>query len=106
MSPTFPFQAKRSVHGYGSRFDVEKGAILDWSGYYFLHLLLLSLHDRRKRPALPSDFRIHLRRSLTRSCYGYLAGNQVAEEAAAPRRFRVLLPANGQAAVTVDNHTV
>lgn len=29
----------RSYEGYGSRLGVEKGAVLDWGDYYFLHLL-------------------------------------------------------------------
>ncbi|CAN1748657.1 Jasmonate-induced oxygenase 1 [Linum perenne] len=47
----------KTYEGYGSRLGVEKGAILDWSDYYFLHLLPSSLHDRRKWPAVPSDIR-------------------------------------------------
>ncbi|CAN0909744.1 Jasmonate-induced oxygenase 2 [Linum grandiflorum] len=47
----------KTYEGYGSRLGVEKGAILDWSDYYFLHLLPPTLKDHRKWPALPSDIR-------------------------------------------------
>lgn len=43
----------KTYEGYGSRLGVEKGAILDWSDYYFLHYLPLSLKDYNKWPALP-----------------------------------------------------
>ncbi|KAK4363576.1 hypothetical protein RND71_018817 [Anisodus tanguticus] len=42
-----------TYEGYGSRLGVEKGAILDWSDYYFLHYLPSSLKDHKKWPALP-----------------------------------------------------
>ncbi|CAD5170239.1 unnamed protein product [Musa acuminata subsp. malaccensis] len=44
-----------TYEGYGSRVGVEKGAVLDWGDYYFLHLLPLSIksHDRHW-PARPS----------------------------------------------------
>nr|KYP50507.1 Leucoanthocyanidin dioxygenase [Cajanus cajan] len=32
----------KTYEGYGSRLGVEKGAILDWSDYYYLHYLPLS----------------------------------------------------------------
>ncbi|KAH0979457.1 hypothetical protein GBA52_006634 [Prunus armeniaca] len=43
----------KTYEGYGSRLGVEKGAILDWSDYYFLHYLPLCLKDYDKWPALP-----------------------------------------------------
>ncbi|KAK6145509.1 hypothetical protein DH2020_022329 [Rehmannia glutinosa] len=43
--------------GYGSRLGVEKGAILDWSDYYFLHYLPCNLRDYNKWPALPIELR-------------------------------------------------
>lgn len=48
----------KTYEGYGSRLGVEKGAILDWSDYYFLHYLPLSLKDYNKWPALPADCRL------------------------------------------------
>ncbi|KAF2319100.1 hypothetical protein GH714_013281 [Hevea brasiliensis] len=47
----------KTYEGYGSRLGVEKGAILDWSDYYFLHYLPLPLKDYNKWPALPSNCR-------------------------------------------------
>jgi isopenicillin N synthase-like dioxygenase len=44
----------KTYEGYGSRLGVEKGAILDWSDYYFLHLLPSTLKDYNKWPAVPS----------------------------------------------------
>lgn len=59
-----PMEVKQSYanspttyEGYGSRLGVEKGAILDWGDYYFLHYLPSSLKDQNKWPALPSDLR-------------------------------------------------
>ncbi|CAA2983219.1 probable 2-oxoglutarate-dependent dioxygenase At5g05600 [Olea europaea subsp. europaea] len=46
-----------TYEGYGSRLGVEKGAILDWSDYYFLHYLPCSLRDCNKWPALPTPLR-------------------------------------------------
>ncbi|GMH15401.1 hypothetical protein Nepgr_017242 [Nepenthes gracilis] len=40
-----------TYEGYGSRLGVEKGAILDWSDYYFLHYLPSGLKDHNKWPA-------------------------------------------------------
>ncbi|URE05946.1 2OG-Fe(II) oxygenase superfamily [Musa troglodytarum] len=47
-----------TYEGYGSRVGVEKGAVLDWGDYYFLHLLPRSIesHDRHW-PARPSTLR-------------------------------------------------
>ncbi|EEF25929.1 Leucoanthocyanidin dioxygenase, putative, partial [Ricinus communis] len=47
----------KTYEGYGSRLGVEKGAILDWSDYYFLHYLPLSLKDYNKWPRLPPNCR-------------------------------------------------
>ncbi|OAY46263.1 jasmonate-induced oxygenase 2 [Manihot esculenta] len=47
----------KTYEGYGSRLGVEKGAILDWSDYYFLHYLPLSLKDNNKWPGLPANCR-------------------------------------------------
>ncbi|KAF8397282.1 hypothetical protein HHK36_016195 [Tetracentron sinense] len=47
----------RTYEGYGSRLGVEKGAILDWSDYFFLHYLPSSLKDYNKWPALPNSCR-------------------------------------------------
>nr|GMC63841.1 flavonol synthase/flavanone 3-hydroxylase-like [Ipomoea batatas] len=47
----------KTYEGYGSRLGVEKGAVLDWSDYYFLHYLPCSLKDHNKWPALPSSLR-------------------------------------------------
>ncbi|GMH04195.1 hypothetical protein Nepgr_006034 [Nepenthes gracilis] len=43
----------KTYEGYGSRLGVEKGAILDWSDYYFLHYLPCELKDHNKWPAQP-----------------------------------------------------
>lgn len=45
----------KTYEGYGSRLGVEKNAILDWSDYYFLHYLPLSLKDYHKWPAHPDS---------------------------------------------------
>ncbi|KAL7146837.1 hypothetical protein ABFS83_06G068600 [Erythranthe nasuta] len=50
-----------TYEGYGSRLGVEKGAILDWSDYYYLHYLPCNLRDFNKWPYLPS----HLREVIT-----------------------------------------
>lgn len=42
-----------TYEGYGSRLGVEKGAILDWNDYYFLHYLPNQLKDHKKWPAQP-----------------------------------------------------
>lgn len=47
----------KTYEGYGSRLGVEKGAILDWSDYYFLHYLPGSLKDCKKWPAQPPSCR-------------------------------------------------
>ncbi|KAK8577194.1 hypothetical protein V6N13_122186 [Hibiscus sabdariffa] len=47
----------KTYEGYGSRLGIEKGAILDWSDYYFLHYLPLSLKDYNKWPASPDSCR-------------------------------------------------
>ncbi|KAF7830937.1 putative 2-oxoglutarate-dependent dioxygenase [Senna tora] len=43
----------KTYEGYGSRLGVQKGAILDWSDYYFLHYLPLQLKDHNKWPSHP-----------------------------------------------------
>ncbi|CAD5197172.1 unnamed protein product [Musa acuminata subsp. malaccensis] len=45
----------KTYEGYGSRVGVEKGAILDWGDYFFLHLLPESIKNQNKWPALPSS---------------------------------------------------
>lgn len=59
-----PMEVKQSYanspttyEGYGSRLGVQKGAILDWSDYYYLHYLPSCLLDQNKWPALPSSLR-------------------------------------------------
>ncbi|XP_073267291.1 jasmonate-induced oxygenase 2 isoform X2 [Populus alba] len=47
----------KTYEGYGSRLGVEKGAILDWSDYYFLHYLPSTLKDCNKWPTIPADCR-------------------------------------------------
>ncbi|XP_043714538.1 jasmonate-induced oxygenase 1-like [Telopea speciosissima] len=46
-----------TYEGYGSRLGVEKGAILDWSDYFFLQYLPNSLKDHNKWPSLPTPLR-------------------------------------------------
>ncbi|KAK2985970.1 hypothetical protein RJ640_028288 [Escallonia rubra] len=46
-----------TYEGYGSRLGVVKGAVLDWSDYYFLHYLPCSLRDHKKWPAIPPSLR-------------------------------------------------
>ncbi|MCL7033238.1 hypothetical protein MKW94_023682 [Papaver nudicaule] len=59
-----PFEEKQiyantpaTYEGYGSRLGVEKGAILDWNDYFYLHYLPQSLQDPDKWPALPPSCR-------------------------------------------------
>lgn len=47
----------RTYEGYGSRLGVQKGAILDWNDYFFLHYLPLALKDYNKWPILPVSVR-------------------------------------------------
>ncbi|XP_072982849.1 jasmonate-induced oxygenase 2-like [Typha latifolia] len=47
----------KTYEGYGSRLGIEKGAILDWGDYYFLHVLPKSLKSHNKWPALPPSLR-------------------------------------------------
>lgn len=47
----------KTYEGYGSRLGVQKGAILDWSDYYFLHYRPSSLKDFNKWPATPASCR-------------------------------------------------
>ncbi|WJX32452.1 Jasmonate-induced oxygenase 2 [Trifolium repens] len=46
-----------TYEGYGSRLGVEKGAILDWSDYYFMHYLPSSVRDYNKWPSSPPSCR-------------------------------------------------
>ncbi|KAI5407635.1 jasmonate-induced oxygenase 2 [Lathyrus oleraceus] len=46
-----------TYEGYGSRLGVEKGAILDWSDYYFMHYLPFTLKDYNKWPSSPPSCR-------------------------------------------------
>lgn len=47
----------KTYEGYGSRLGVQKGAVLDWSDYYFLHYLPSNLKDHSKWPAQPPHHR-------------------------------------------------
>lgn len=47
----------KTYEGYGSRLGLEKGAILDWSDYYFLHYLPPPIKDHNRWPAQPSSLR-------------------------------------------------
>ncbi|XP_004500496.1 jasmonate-induced oxygenase 2-like [Cicer arietinum] len=47
----------KTYEGYGSRLGIEKGAILDWSDYYFLHYSPFSLKDYNKWPSSPPSCR-------------------------------------------------
>ncbi|XP_052198452.1 jasmonate-induced oxygenase 1-like isoform X2 [Diospyros lotus] len=47
----------KTYEGYGSRLGVQKGAILDWNDYYFLHYLPARLKDHAKWPAMPESLR-------------------------------------------------
>lgn len=47
----------KTYEGYGSRVGVEKGAILDWGDYYYLHYLPCNMRDLNKWPALPNSLR-------------------------------------------------
>ncbi|KAM3274162.1 hypothetical protein ACQJBY_043374 [Aegilops geniculata] len=46
-----------TYEGYGSRLGVEKGAILDWSDYYFLNLFPSDIRNLDKWPKIPTDLR-------------------------------------------------
>ncbi|KAH9311642.1 hypothetical protein KI387_026677, partial [Taxus chinensis] len=47
----------KTYEGYGSRLGIDKGALLDWGDYFFLHLLPLSIKDINKWPAKPTLYR-------------------------------------------------
>lgn len=47
----------KTYEGYGSRLGIEKGALLDWGDYYYLHVRPASLRSQKKWPALPSSLR-------------------------------------------------
>lgn len=55
-----------TYEGYGSRLGVNKGAILDWSDYFFLHYMPPSLRNQAKWPALPPSLR-----------YAYIFSNRI-----------------------------
>lgn len=42
-----------TYEGYGSRLGIEKGAILDWSDYFFLNFMPISHRNPAKWPAFP-----------------------------------------------------
>ena len=46
-----------TYEGYGSCLGVNKGAILDWSDYFFLHYMPASLSNPTKWPVLPQSCR-------------------------------------------------
>ncbi|KAK8709133.1 hypothetical protein V6N13_060163 [Hibiscus sabdariffa] len=46
-----------TYEGYGSRVGVEKGAILDWSDYFFLNYMPVALRNQSKWPAQPTSCR-------------------------------------------------
>lgn len=46
-----------TYEGYGSRLGVQKGAVLDWSDYFFLHYRPTSLKNPDKWPAEPYSCR-------------------------------------------------
>ncbi|KAH7514635.1 jasmonate-induced oxygenase 4 [Ziziphus jujuba] len=46
-----------TYEGYGSRLGVEKGAVLDWSDYFFLHFMPPALRNPDKWPSLPPSCR-------------------------------------------------
>ncbi|MFQ6641603.1 hypothetical protein Gotur_014809 [Gossypium turneri] len=46
-----------TYEGYGSRLGIEKGAILDWSDYFFLNYLPVTLRNQSKWPAQPVSCR-------------------------------------------------
>ncbi|KAE8697701.1 hypothetical protein F3Y22_tig00110610pilonHSYRG00114 [Hibiscus syriacus] len=46
-----------TYEGYGSRLGVEKGAILDWSDYFFLNYLPVTVRNQSKWPAQPTSCR-------------------------------------------------
>lgn len=46
-----------TYEGYGSRLGVQKGALLDWSDYFFLHLMPPSLRRQDKWPSIPNSCR-------------------------------------------------
>ncbi|KAL5710227.1 Jasmonate-induced oxygenase 1 [Ranunculus cassubicifolius] len=43
----------KTYEGYGSRLGVQKGAVLDWSDYFFLHYLPVCLKNHNKWPSQP-----------------------------------------------------
>ncbi|MFS7961159.1 putative anthocyanidin synthase [Helianthus anomalus] len=47
----------KTYEGYGSRLGIQKGAILDWSDYFFLHYLPSKLKNHNKWPSQPPFLR-------------------------------------------------
>ncbi|XP_072955240.1 jasmonate-induced oxygenase 1-like [Typha angustifolia] len=47
----------KTYEGYGSRLGVEKGAILDWGDYFFLHFRPGSIKNLNKWPSQPDSCR-------------------------------------------------
>ncbi|KAI3731149.1 hypothetical protein L1987_62332 [Smallanthus sonchifolius] len=45
--------APKTYEGYGSRLGYQKGAVLDWSDYFFLHYLPSNLKNHNKWPLQP-----------------------------------------------------
>ncbi|KAF5196690.1 Leucoanthocyanidin dioxygenase-like protein, partial [Thalictrum thalictroides] len=43
----------KTYEGYGSRLGVQKGAVLDWGDYFFLHYCPQSIKNHNKWPAQP-----------------------------------------------------
>lgn len=46
-----------TYEGYGSRLGVKKGAVLDWSDYFFLHYTPVALRKEKKWPVMPPSLR-------------------------------------------------
>ncbi|XP_071722594.1 jasmonate-induced oxygenase 1-like [Rutidosis leptorrhynchoides] len=49
--------APDTYEGYGSRLGIEKGAILDWSDYFFLNFMPVSMRKTSKWPSRPESCR-------------------------------------------------
>ncbi|KAH0465627.1 hypothetical protein IEQ34_005730 [Dendrobium chrysotoxum] len=47
----------KTYEGYGSRVGTEKGALLDWGDYFFLHYFPLGLKSHDKWRAIPASLR-------------------------------------------------
>lgn len=51
--------APKTYEGYGSRLGNQKGAILDWGDYFFLHYLPSTLKSHSKWPSQPTSLRYY-----------------------------------------------